>query len=76
MGSAVCVYTLDHMSNDVTTVYGGNFWKIDGNTGESQTVFSSKNLTVRIMWSVNDLTLSYSLYSVILVVGRKIQRSL
>ena len=49
MGSAVCVFTLDHMSNDVTTVYGGNFWKIDANTGESQMVFSSKNLTVRIL---------------------------
>ena len=47
MGSAVCVYTLDHMSNDVTTVFRGDYLK--RMNGTWQRVGNPNPFTVSIM---------------------------
>ena len=49
MGSVVCVYTLDHMGNDVTRVFRGDYFRRDSGIGMWQRVYSSKPLTVSIM---------------------------
>ena len=49
VGSVVCVYTLDHMSNDVTRVFRGDYLRRITSNGTWQRVSNPIPFTVSIM---------------------------